>query len=113
VGLDVVSASKVLWGPMLVILVIVLGTTWAATQWAAWRLGFQPQLDSPWIHIGHLPVYAPPAFFLWWYWFDAYAPRVFSEGAVIVGWGGRCHVDLEGSRRQAGYDPRFGALGQI
>jgi len=83
-----VSVSKVLWGPVLVILVIVLGTTWAATQWAAWRLGFQPQLGSPWIHIGRHPVYAPPAFFLWWYWFDAYAPRVFTEGAVIAGSGG-------------------------
>ena len=86
--LDVVSASKVLWGPVLAILVIVLGTTWAATQWTAWRLGFQPQLGSPWIYIGRLPVYAPPAFFLWWCWFEAYAPRVFTEGAVIAGSGG-------------------------
>jgi type IV secretion system protein VirD4 len=83
-----VSASKVLWGPVLVILVIVVGTTWAATQWTAWRLGFQPQLGSPWIYIGRLPVYAPPAFFLWWCWFEAYAPRVFAEGAVIAGSGG-------------------------
>ena len=82
------SASKVLWGPVLAILVIVLGTTWAATQWTAWRLGFQPQLGSPWIYIGRLPIYAPPAFFLWWCWFEAYAPRVFTEGAVISGSGG-------------------------
>src|SRR5262249_32263604 len=33
-------------------------------------------------------LYPPPAFFLWWYWFDAYAPRVFIEGAVIASSGG-------------------------
>ena len=34
------------------------------------------------------PVYPPPAFFLWWYWFDAYAPRIFVEGAIIASSGG-------------------------
>jgi type IV secretion system protein VirD4 len=34
------------------------------------------------------PVYRPLDFFLWWYWYDAYAPAVFVEGAVIVAAGG-------------------------
>src|SRR5262245_29108989 len=35
-----------------------------------------------------MPVYPPPAFFLWWYWFDAYAPTIFVEGAIIASSGG-------------------------
>jgi hypothetical protein len=41
-------ATKILWGQILAIFAIVLATTWAATQWTAWRLGYQPQLGDPW-----------------------------------------------------------------
>lgn len=82
------SATKILWGQILVVSLIVLAATWAATQWTAWRLGYQPQLGVPWTQLGAVPLYPPPAFFLWWYWFDAYAPRVFLEGAVIASSGG-------------------------
>jgi type IV secretion system protein VirD4 len=82
------SATKILWGQILTVSLIVLATTWAATQWTAWRLGYQPQLGAPWAHLAGAPLYPPPAFFLWWYWFDAYAPRVFVEGAVIASSGG-------------------------
>ncbi len=82
------SATKILWGQILVVLLIVLATTWAATQWTAWRLGYQPQLGLAWAHMGGMPLYPPPAFFVWWYWFDAYAPRIFVEGAVIASSGG-------------------------
>jgi type IV secretory pathway TraG/TraD family ATPase VirD4 len=40
------SVTKILWGQILVVFAIVLATTWAATQWTAWRLGYR---------------YAPPA----------------------------------------------------
>jgi type IV secretion system protein VirD4 len=83
-----VSATKILWGQILVVTLIVLAATWAATQWTAWRLGYQPQLGMPWAHVAGVPLYAPPAFFLWWYWYDAYAPRIFIEGAVIASSGG-------------------------
>ena len=43
-----VSASRVVWGQICVVFAIVLLAVWAATQWVAWRLGFQPQLGSPW-----------------------------------------------------------------
>jgi hypothetical protein len=26
-------------------------TLWAATQWTAWRLGYQPQLGQPWFEL--------------------------------------------------------------
>lgn len=82
------SATRILWGQILVVLTIVLITTWSATQWTAWRLGFQAQLGSPWFELGGWPFYPPPAFFWWWYFYDAYAPWVFYEGAAIAASGG-------------------------
>src|SRR3546814_20760400 len=78
------SATKVLLGQILVVSLIVLVTTWTATQWTAWQLGFQPQLGRPWFELFGWPIYHPPAFFWWWYFYDAYAPHVFIEGAYIA-----------------------------
>jgi type IV secretion system protein VirD4 len=62
---------------------------WAATQWVAWKLGYQPQLGHPWFElISGVPIYLPPSFFWWWYAYDAYAPQVFVEGAYIASSGG-------------------------
>jgi len=83
-----VSATKILWGQILTVFLIVLTTTWAATQWTAWQLGFQPQLGRPWFELFGWPVYYPPAFFWWWYFYDAYAPEIFVEGAFIATSGG-------------------------
>jgi type IV secretion system protein VirD4 len=86
---EAVSATRVLWGQIVIVLLIVLATTWGATQWTAWRLGFQPQLGQPWFHLWPgMPVYLPPAFFAWWFLYDAYAPRIFLEGAWIAASGG-------------------------
>jgi type IV secretion system protein VirD4 len=38
------SATKILWGQVITVFTIVLLTMWAATEWTAWRLGFQPEL---------------------------------------------------------------------
>src|SRR5216683_2410822 len=83
------SATKILWGQVTAVFAIVLITLWAATQWTAWRLGYQPQLGQPWFELWRgAPVYLPPAFFWWWYAYDAYAPRIFIEGACIAASGG-------------------------
>ena len=82
------TATKILWGQILTVFAIVLTTTWSATQWTAWRLGFQAQLGTPWFDLVGLWVYPPPAFFWWWYFYDAYAPRIFLEGALIAVSGG-------------------------
>ena len=59
------SATRILWGQILVVLAIVLVTTWAATQWVAWKLGYQPQLGQPWFEIASgIPVYLPPVVLL-------------------------------------------------
>ena len=82
------TATKILWSQILTVFAIVLTTTWGATQWTAWRLGFQPQLGTPWFDLIGLSVYPPPAFFWWWYFYDAYAPHIFLEGALIAASGG-------------------------
>ena len=80
--------GRILWGQIAVVFTIVLVMTWAATQWVAFRLGFQPQLGNPWFELVGLPVYYPPAFFWWWFSFDAYAPAIFVEGGIIAVSGG-------------------------
>ncbi|MET3579914.1 type IV secretion system protein VirD4 [Mesorhizobium robiniae] len=82
------SATKILWGQITIVFLIVLATTWAATQWTAWRLGFQPQLGAPLFELAGVPFYHPPSFFAWWYFYDAYAPPIFVEGAFIAASGG-------------------------
>ena len=83
------STTKILWGQITLVCFIVLVTMWAATQWVAWKLGYQAQLGPPWFELGEgRPVYVPPAFFWWWYAYDAYAPQVFVEGACIAASGG-------------------------
>ncbi|MDR3493871.1 MAG: conjugal transfer protein TraG, partial [Ancalomicrobiaceae bacterium] len=82
------SATKILWGQVLTVFAIVLLTMWTATEWTAWRLGFQPELGRPWFEVLHFPVYRPPAFLWWWFAYDAYAPSIFIEGAYIAASGG-------------------------
>ena len=80
--------GQILWGQIALVSIIILLTTWAATQWTAWQLGFQAQLGEPWFMVASWPIYYPPAFFWWWYFYDAYAPKIFVEGAIIAASGG-------------------------
>ncbi|MGR7995778.1 conjugal transfer protein TraG [Xanthobacter sp. ZOL 2024] len=82
------SATRILWGQIIVVFLIVLATTWGATQYVAWQLGFQAQLGPPWFHLVGMPVYVPPAFFAWWFSYDAYAPEILGKGALIAASGG-------------------------
>jgi type IV secretion system protein VirD4 len=81
-------ATRILWGQVLIVFVIILATNWGATQWIAWRLAYQPELGSPWTVLWGVPIYPPPAWAWWWYFFDAYAPKIFYEGAAIAASGG-------------------------
>jgi type IV secretion system protein VirD4 len=59
------SATKILWGQITIVLAVVLITVWGATQWTASRLDFQPQLGRRWFELwAGFPVYLWPAFFL-------------------------------------------------
>ena len=88
------TATKILWGQILVVFTIVFATMWGATEWTAWRLGFQPRLGLPWFEFADVPVYFPVAFFWWWYHYDAYAPGIFIEGAAIAASGGFASIGI-------------------
>ena len=87
-------ATRILWGQIIVVFLIVLIMIWAATQWTAWQLGFQAQLGAPWFTVLGWPVYYPPSFFWWWFSFDAYAPSIFLEGAYIAVSGGLISIPV-------------------
>jgi hypothetical protein len=36
---------------VLLVTAVILAFLWAATEWTAWRLAFQPQLGPPWFDI--------------------------------------------------------------
>ena len=82
------SATKILWGQIIIVLLILLATTWGATQYVAWSLGYQAQLGPPWFVLFGVPVYYPPALFWWWYFYEAYAPPIFATGGIIAASGG-------------------------
>jgi type IV secretion system protein VirD4 len=82
------SATRILWGQMLLVLLVAFLFIWAATQWTAWCLGFQAQLGPPIGEVFGVPVYHPLIFFYWWYAYDAYAPHIFMQGAAIAASGG-------------------------
>ncbi|PTX36077.1 hypothetical protein C8N44_1601, partial [Allosediminivita pacifica] len=42
------SATKILWGQISIVFLIILATTWGATQYVAASLGYQAQLGPPW-----------------------------------------------------------------
>src|SRR3989442_8067780 len=78
------SGTKILWGQVIVVGLIVLLAIWGATEWTAWRLAYQPELGRLWFELSGFKVYYPPIFFWWWFVYDAYAPQVFVEGAFIA-----------------------------
>lgn len=78
------SGTRILWGQIAAVLLIVVVGVWGATQWTAAALGYQPELGAPMgVAFGH-PVYPPPAIFWWWFSFEAYAPEIFETGGMIA-----------------------------
>ena len=82
------NPTKILWVQILLVCASVLAFIWAATEWTAWQLAFQPQLGRPWFTLFGWPIYQPPAFFWWWFAYDAYAHEIFVTGGFIAGAGG-------------------------
>jgi len=93
------SPTKLLLGQIVVVFAIVALGIWLATQWAAAKLAYQPELGRPWFTLFHIAIYRPWSIFSWWYWFDAYAPRIFSEAGAIAGASGfvGCGAAIAGS----------------
>ena len=82
------QGQGVLFGQIAAVFGIVIAGVWGATQWTAAALGYQLRLGSPWFDFFGTPVYHPWRLFEWWFFFDAYAPRVFDIGGAIAGGSG-------------------------
>ena len=52
------TPTTLLIGTVASVLSIAIGSVWLATEWAAWHLGFQPQLGAPWFVLFGTPIYA-------------------------------------------------------
>lgn len=93
------TPTKLLIGQILVVFAIVIAGVWAATQWCAAMLGYQPQLGEAWFVLSGTPVYRPWAIFRWWYAFEAYAPEVFDKAGALAGASGflGCGAAIAGS----------------
>jgi len=108
------TPTKLLFGQILVVLAIVVLGVWAATQWAAAMLGYQPQLGDPWFVAGGWPFYRPWALFGWWFSFEAYAPDVFDRAGALAAASGflGCAAAVLGSlwrARQVGRVTTYGS----
>jgi type IV secretion system protein VirD4 len=68
----------------LAVTTVVAAVVWVATEWTAWRLGFQPRLGRPWAAVLGWRIYAPWSLFTWWVLYGAYAPRIFNVGGMIA-----------------------------
>ena len=82
------TPTKLLFGQFLIVALIIAGALWAATQWTAYELGFQPRLGSPWFTLFDTPIYKPWRLFQWWYAYEAYAPEVFNRDGIMAAGGG-------------------------
>lgn len=82
------QGTNVLFRQIAVVFGIVIAGVWSATQWTAAALGYQLRLGSPWFDLLGTPIYHPWKLFEWWFFFDAYAPRVFDTGGAIAGGSG-------------------------
>ena len=59
------SAAGVLFQTIGVLLCITVAAFWAATQYAAWKLAFQPALGEPLLRFKSWALYVPTDFFMW------------------------------------------------
>ena len=93
------TPTKLLIGQILIVFAIVIAGVWAATQWAAAMLAYQPELGAPWLRIGDVPLYRPWALFSWWYHYEAYAPEIFDKAGMLAGASGflGCGAAVAGS----------------
>jgi type IV secretion system protein VirD4 len=109
-----VTPTRLLIGQILVVFAIIILGVWAATQWAAAMLAYQPELGSAWFMLGELPLYRPWSLFVWWYHFEAYAPGVFDRAGALAGASGvlGCAAAVGGSlwrARQPGSVTTYGS----
>jgi type IV secretion system protein VirD4 len=108
------TPTKLLIGQILVVFAIMMLGLWAATQWAASMLAYQPELGPPWFELRGLPLYRPWALFAWWFHYEAYAPAVFNKAGALAAGSGflGCGAAVAGSlwrARQSGAVTTYGS----
>jgi type IV secretion system protein VirD4 len=108
------TPTRLLIGQILVVFAIMALGVWAATQWAAWMLAYQPELGAPCFVAWGVPVYRPWALFGWWFHYDAYAPAVFNKAGALAAASGflGCGAAVTGSllrARQSGPVTTYGS----
>ncbi|WP_136661656.1 conjugal transfer protein TraG [Nitratireductor sp. XY-223] len=93
------TPTKLLIGQIVIVFAIVILGVWAATQWCAHMLGYQAQLGAPWFIPFGWPVYEPWKLFVWWYFYEAYAPEVFDRAGLLAAGSGfmGCAAAVAGS----------------
>jgi type IV secretion system protein VirD4 len=93
------TPTKLLIGQILIVFAIMVLGVWAATQWAAAMLGYQPELGAAWFLLDGHRIYRPWALFGWWFHYDAYAPHVFDKAGTLAGASGffGCAAAIAGS----------------
>jgi type IV secretion system protein VirD4 len=108
------TPTRLLIGQILIVFAIMVLGVWAATQWAAAMLAYQPELGRPWLRLGQLPLYRPWSLFGWWFHYEAYAPAVFSKAGALAAASGflGCGAAVTGSlwrARQSGAVTTYGS----
>ncbi|MHA6767456.1 conjugal transfer protein TraG [Sphingobium ummariense] len=108
------TPTKLLIVQIFFVLAIIVASMWMATQWVAVQLAYQPELGHPWFAVLGTPIYRPWSIFLWWFFFDAYAPVIFNIGGAIAAAGGGlgCGAAVIGSvwrARQTGNITTYGS----
>ena len=108
------TPTKLLIGQILVVFAIMMLGVWAATQWAASMLAYQPELGLPWFELKGFPFYRPWALFPWWFHYEAYAPAVFNKAGALAAASGflGCGAAVAGSlwrARQSGAVTTYGS----
>jgi type IV secretion system protein VirD4 len=93
------TPTKLLIGQILIVFGIVFAGIWAATQWAAAMLAYQPELGPPLAIVAGFPIYRPWSLFGWWYHYGAYAEPIFDRAGMIAGASGfvGCAAAIAGS----------------
>jgi hypothetical protein len=88
----------------IVAVLLSLASLWAATQWAASMLGYQPALGPPLVDLAILKLYAPWQLFTWWLAFDTQAPHIFAPAGAVAALGGVLSgaFAIGGTARRAG-----------
>lgn len=80
--------TTLLVGQASIVITTITGTLWASTQWAAYKLGYQPGLGDPWFTFSDTTFYHPWRLFEWWYAYEAYAPEIFHHAGALAAGGG-------------------------